>query len=164
MDSAVPGRQPTESSVSMKFLTSIALIAVCIAGIGRVQAATSASKTNTTQHKATTPKNNAATPKKTRASRKQTSSRRNSTHAWRTGQTQPTSERYKELQEALAKKGYLHGEPTGVWDQSSADALRRFQQDQNLQASGKLDSLSIIALGLGPKYEAPPAKPPVTQP
>jgi peptidoglycan hydrolase-like protein with peptidoglycan-binding domain len=64
----------------------------------------------------------------------------------------PTPDRYKEIQDALAKKGYLHGDPTGVWDQNSADALRRFQQDQNLQASGKLDSLSIIALGLGPKH------------
>ena len=64
----------------------------------------------------------------------------------------PTPDRYKEIQDALAKKGYLHGDPTGVWDQSSADALRRFQEDQNLQASGKLDSLSIIALGLGPKH------------
>jgi peptidoglycan hydrolase-like protein with peptidoglycan-binding domain len=64
----------------------------------------------------------------------------------------PTPDRYKEIQDALAKKGYLHADPTGVWDQNSADALRRFQQDQNLQASGKLDSLSIIALGLGPKH------------
>jgi Ni/Co efflux regulator RcnB len=71
---------------------------------------------------------------------------------WRAGQTAPTPERYKEIQEALAKKGYLHGEASGVWNPDSADALRRFQQDQNLQASGKLDSLSIIALGLGPKY------------
>ena len=71
---------------------------------------------------------------------------------WHPGQTAPTSDRYKEIQEALAKKGYLHGEASGVWDPSSADALRRFQQDQSLQASGKLDSLSIIALGLGPKY------------
>jgi Putative peptidoglycan binding domain len=71
---------------------------------------------------------------------------------WRPGQTAPTPERYKEIQEALAKKGYLHGEASGVWNPDSADALRRFQQDQNLQASGKLDSLSIIALGLGPKY------------
>lgn len=70
----------------------------------------------------------------------------------RAGQTAPTPDRYKEIQEALAKKGYLHGEATGVWSQDSADALRRFQQDQNLQASGKLDSLSIIALGLGPKH------------
>ena len=73
--------------------------------------------------------------------------------SWRAGQTAPTPGRYKEIQEALAKKGYLHGEATGVWNQDSEDALRRFQQDQNLQASGKLDSLSIIALGLGPKYQ-----------
>jgi hypothetical protein len=72
--------------------------------------------------------------------------------AWHPGQTAPTPDRYKEIQEALAKKGYLHGEADGVWNQDSADALRRFQQDQNLQASGKLDSLSIIALGLGPKH------------
>jgi peptidoglycan hydrolase-like protein with peptidoglycan-binding domain len=72
--------------------------------------------------------------------------------AWHPGQTAPTPERYKEIQEALAKKGYLHGEASGAWNQDSSDALRRFQQDQNLQASGKLDSLSIIALGLGPKY------------
>jgi peptidoglycan hydrolase-like protein with peptidoglycan-binding domain len=71
---------------------------------------------------------------------------------WRPGQTAPTPDRYKEIQEALAKKGYLHGEASGVWNEDSSDALRRFQQDQNLQASGKLDSLSIIALGLGPKY------------
>jgi len=71
---------------------------------------------------------------------------------WRAGQTAPTPDRYKEIQGALAQKGYLHGEATGVWSQDSADALRRFQQDQNLQASGKLDSLSIIALGLGPKH------------
>ena len=71
---------------------------------------------------------------------------------WHAGQTAPTPDRYKEIQGALAQKGYLHGEATGVWNQDSADALRRFQQDQNLQVSGKLDSLSIIALGLGPKH------------
>jgi hypothetical protein len=42
--------------------------------------------------------------------------------------------------------------------------LRRFQQEQNLEPSGKIDSLSLIALGLGPKYDraaaAPAPKPP----
>lgn len=71
---------------------------------------------------------------------------------WQPAQMQPTPERYKEIQEALAKKGYLHGEPNGKWDQDSVDALRHFQQDQSLQTSGKLDSLSIIALGLGPQH------------
>ena len=75
----------------------------------------------------------------------------------------PTPDRYKEIQDALAKKGYLHQDPSGNWDDQSADALRRFQQDQNLEPTGKLDSLSIIALGLGPKYEAAVDKPPAPQ-
>jgi peptidoglycan hydrolase-like protein with peptidoglycan-binding domain len=71
---------------------------------------------------------------------------------WHSAQAAPTPERYKEIQQALAQKGYLHGEPTGVWNQDSMDALRRFQHDQNLESTGKLDSLSLIALGLGPKH------------
>ncbi|MBL8179309.1 MAG: peptidoglycan-binding protein [Bryobacterales bacterium] len=67
------------------------------------------------------------------------------------GQSEPTPDRYREIQQALAAKGYLGGEPTGKWDAGSMDALKRFQQDQNLNASGKLDSLSLIALGLGPQ-------------
>lgn len=67
------------------------------------------------------------------------------------GQTEPTQDRYREIQQALQQKGYLQGEPTGRWDAGSMDALKRFQQDQNLNASGKLDSLSLIALGLGPQ-------------
>jgi len=73
--------------------------------------------------------------------------------SWRSAQAAPTPERYKQFQEALIAKGYLHGEATGVWDTESADAMRRFQKDQNLEPTGKpTQSLSIIALGLGPKY------------
>lgn len=39
------------------------------------------------------------------------------------------------------------------------DALKRFQHDQNLIEDGKVGSLSLIALGLGPKRAAAPAKP-----
>ena len=31
------------------------------------------------------------------------------------------------------------------------DALKRFQSEQSLEPTGKIDSLSLIALGLGPK-------------
>jgi peptidoglycan hydrolase-like protein with peptidoglycan-binding domain len=48
-------------------------------------------------------------------------------------------------------KGYFHGEPNGEWGPDSADALKRFQAEQNLTPDGKLTSLSLIALGLGPK-------------
>jgi len=70
------------------------------------------------------------------------------------GQNEPTADRYREIQQALKERGYMQSDASGRWDASSMDALRRFQQDQNLEASGKLDSLSLIALGLGPKRTA----------
>jgi Putative peptidoglycan binding domain len=74
---------------------------------------------------------------------------------WRNRQMAPSPDRYKEIQQALAAKGYLQPEQaTGVWDQNSVDALKRFQMEQNLDASGKLNSLSLIALGLGPKHDS----------
>jgi hypothetical protein len=39
------------------------------------------------------------------------------------------------------------------------DALKRFQDEQKLESSGKLNSLSLIALGLGPKHDNLPARP-----
>jgi murein L,D-transpeptidase YcbB/YkuD len=69
----------------------------------------------------------------------------------RSRQQTPSPERFKEIQQSLASKGYLHGDPTGEWGPDSVDALKRFQTDQNLMPDGKIGSLSLIALGLGPK-------------
>jgi peptidoglycan hydrolase-like protein with peptidoglycan-binding domain len=69
----------------------------------------------------------------------------------RSYQQAPTADRYKEIQQALASKGYFHGEPNGQWGSESADALKSFQADQSLMPDGKINSLSLIALGLGPK-------------
>jgi peptidoglycan hydrolase-like protein with peptidoglycan-binding domain len=72
----------------------------------------------------------------------------------RGSQLAPTKERYKQIQQALAAKGYLKPtEATGQWTATSIDALKRFQANQNLEATGKINSLSLIALGLGPKHE-----------
>jgi peptidoglycan hydrolase-like protein with peptidoglycan-binding domain len=60
-------------------------------------------------------------------------------------------DRYKEIQQALAEKGYFQGPVDGAWNTGSVEALKRFQKDQNLDADGKIGSLSLIALGLGPK-------------
>jgi peptidoglycan hydrolase-like protein with peptidoglycan-binding domain len=85
---------------------------------------------------------------------------------WRNRQMAPSSERYHEIQDALVAKGYLNREDAnGTWNQNSVDALKRFQSEQSLDASGKINSLSLIALGLGPKREttasaAPPPKVP----
>ena len=74
-----------------------------------------------------------------------------SSGAARSYQQAPTPERYKEIQQALIDKGYLHGEATGQWGADSVDALKRFQADQNITADGKISALSLIGLGLGPK-------------
>jgi putative peptidoglycan binding protein len=84
-------------------------------------------------------------------------SKKKAAQSWRTRQSAPTPQRYKEIQEALAKRGYLEGTPSGVWDTQSSEALRRFQQDQSLEPTGKLNSLSLIALGLGAKHAPQPA-------
>ena len=86
---------------------------------------------------------------------------------WRNRQLAPTAERYKEIQNALAAKGYLRPEDAnGSWNQASVDALTKFQSEQNLGSTGKINSLSLIALGLGPRHDTaqPPVKPePVQQ-
>ena len=64
-------------------------------------------------------------------------------------QLAPTPERYKEIQQALAAKGYLKAEPNGVWDGQSVEALRQFQIDSKLSPTGKISSASLISLGLG---------------
>jgi len=81
----------------------------------------------------------------------------------RNRQAAPTPDRYKEIQQALASKGYLPPEQAnGQWSDGSTAALKRFQADQNLESTGKINSLSLIALGLGPKHET--AKPVGTGP
>jgi peptidoglycan hydrolase-like protein with peptidoglycan-binding domain len=86
------------------------------------------------------------------AAKRGKNSRTKAAAAWRSRQLAPTPDRYKEIQSALATRGYLKASPSGVWDAQSTEALRHFQQDQNLEPSGKVNSLSLIALGLGAKH------------
>jgi peptidoglycan hydrolase-like protein with peptidoglycan-binding domain len=76
---------------------------------------------------------------------------------WRTRQSAPTTDRYKEIQDALVSKGYLSSEEAnGTWGTASAEALKKFQAEQTLETTGKIGSLSLIALGLGPKHDYSP--------
>ncbi len=72
-------------------------------------------------------------------------------------QQQPEPGRIREIQQALAARGYAV-EPTGVWDARTVEALKKFQEDhniKNLSGRGKLDPLTLIALGLGPSHGRP---------
>jgi peptidoglycan hydrolase-like protein with peptidoglycan-binding domain len=94
----------------------------------------------------------AAKGSKKTGSKKSAPARRTPTRA--AGQGIPTPDRYKDIQSALAERGFLKSEPNGQWGPESQDALKKFQQEQNLKVTGKLDSLSLISLGLGPKRTA----------
>jgi peptidoglycan hydrolase-like protein with peptidoglycan-binding domain len=103
----------------------------------------------------------AKTASKKAASKKKTTKKKAAPAAtWRTRQMAPTPERYKDIQQALAAKGYLKEEPNGVWDDRSTEALRQFQSDQKLTPTGKINSQSLIGLGLGPRPEETPTDAP----
>jgi hypothetical protein len=78
------------------------------------------------------------------------------------GQAAPTPERINEIQGALAKQGMFSGEPTGKWDDSTMDAMKKFQATNHLNPTGKLDAPTLQKLGFGSETAgiAAPTPPP----
>lgn len=54
----------------------------------------------------------------------------------------------RDLQQELSSRGYDPGEVDGQWGPRTRQALRQFQQDQNLAASGRPDQRTLTALGI----------------
>jgi peptidoglycan hydrolase-like protein with peptidoglycan-binding domain len=77
--------------------------------------------------------------------------KRSSRHSSRRerGQKTPAPERISEIQQALAKDGSFNGTPNGKWDDSTVEAMRKFQTGHGLNPSGKLDAKTLQKLGLG---------------
>jgi peptidoglycan hydrolase-like protein with peptidoglycan-binding domain len=65
------------------------------------------------------------------------------------GQMAPAPERITEIQQALAKNGAFANAPNGKWDDSTVEAMKKFQGAHGLNPSGKLDALTLEKLGLG---------------
>jgi len=65
------------------------------------------------------------------------------------GQKVPAPERISEIQQALAKDGSFAGTASGKWDDSTVEAMKKFQAGHGLNPSGKLDALTLQKLGLG---------------
>lgn len=68
------------------------------------------------------------------------------------GQQSIQSERAREIQAALIREHYLTGEPSGVWDARTQEAMARYQTDNGWQSKVTPDSRALIKLGLGPNY------------
>jgi peptidoglycan hydrolase-like protein with peptidoglycan-binding domain len=80
---------------------------------------------------------------------------------WEKGQKAPTPDRISEIQQALAKDGSFAGTPNGKWDDSTVEAMKKFQDAHGLNPSGKLDAKTLQQLGLGSHTAgvAPPLPP-----
>jgi peptidoglycan hydrolase-like protein with peptidoglycan-binding domain len=134
------------------FLISTMLLLT--AGIG-MATQTAAAKSAGTKKKSASAKSHAAG--KHRKVAKKTS--------WKhKGQQGIQPERAKEIQTALIREKYLTGEPTGVWDTRTQDAITRYQADHGWQTKVTPDSRALIKLGLGPNYSSSEMITPATKP
>ena len=76
-------------------------------------------------------------------------------------QMAPTHDRIEEIQSALASNGYYQATQNGKWDSATISAMQKFQSDHGLEATGKIDALSLQKLGLGSEIAGVSAPRPV---
>lgn len=62
------------------------------------------------------------------------------------GPMAPSPERIRQIQAALASSGHYSRGPNGVMDAPTVAALTRFQQENGLQPSGKLNAGTLRKL------------------
>jgi len=92
--------------------------------------------------------------KSSHSSHKHGKTTRTAKKSWKSkGQHGISSERAKEIQEALIQQHYLDGEASGVWDTRTQEACRKFQADNGWQSKVLPDSRALIKLGLGPDHK-----------
>jgi peptidoglycan hydrolase-like protein with peptidoglycan-binding domain len=116
---------------------------------------------SSTNANATPSKKTSATSKSAKSSGRKSSKKRGKRAK---GQAAPTADRISEIQEALAQRGVFSGTPSGKWDDSTVEAMKKFQASNGLNATGKLDALTLQKLGLGSETAglAAPTPPPNT--
>jgi peptidoglycan hydrolase-like protein with peptidoglycan-binding domain len=128
----------TKKRAAMKRATVVAAFALGCMGLSLPIASAQGAASTSSSFAATT-------------SGKKTTSKKKRHHYSRRQPTQkaPTPDRISEIQSALARDGYYHGDPNGKWDASTVGAMQKFQSDHGLDATGKLDARSLQKLGLG---------------
>jgi peptidoglycan hydrolase-like protein with peptidoglycan-binding domain len=127
-------------------LAAVAVGSLTLPAAGAAQTTSTARKTT---HKpaagVTHSKTTTGTAKKSSKSGKKSSSKTKRVK----GQAAPTQDRIHEIQGALAKNGAFAGEPSGKWDDSTVEAMKKFQASHGLNPNGKMDALTLQKLGLG---------------
>jgi hypothetical protein len=119
------------------------------------EASTSSAKAHAAPHSTASAHSKSPTANGSRSGKsKQASVRRNGKHKTvARGQQKIDPERAQAIQEALIREHYLSGEAAGTWNQTSEDAMRRYQADHGWQSKTVPDSRALISLGLGPSHD-----------
>ncbi len=142
----------TKLSIAASLLFTLAA-SVCVA---TTPAAVAPATASSPQQTASSSASGTSTTTKKKSSKKHHSSKREPT------QKAPTPERISEIQSALAHNGYYQGNPTGKWDSNTISAMQKFQSDNGLSNSGKIDAPSLQKLGLGSGTAGVDAPKPIT--
>jgi hypothetical protein len=93
---------------------------------------------------------NTAVAHKSSAKRSNSHRRRKATAR---GQQKIDPQRAQEIQTALIREHYMSGQAAGTWNQSSEEAMRRYQADHGWQSKTVPDARALISLGLGPNHD-----------
>ncbi len=142
----------------VRTIAGIGLVSTVLAATAFAQAGKQESKTSPGSPAATTAKSTRPTGLKTASktstkARRTVKSKRSRSKIRRArGQQAIDTARATEIQQALIREKYLDGEPTGVWDQRTKDAIARYQADNGWQTKVLPDSRALIKLGLGPDH------------
>jgi peptidoglycan hydrolase-like protein with peptidoglycan-binding domain len=123
----------------MKLRTSITVALALLLTAGTAWAASTPGK----------PARTAAKPKTAALAKGRTKKSSKHANPKERGQKAPAPERISEIQQALAKDGSFNGTSSGKWDDSTVEAMRKFQAGHGLNPSGKLDAPTLQKLGLG---------------
>jgi hypothetical protein len=126
---------------------ALALVCVCASPAALAQASDSAATAQAGTHSAS---NTAAHKSNAKRSSSHRSGKRKATAR---GQQKIDPQRSQEIQEALIREHYLSGEAAGTWNQSSEEAMRRYQADHGWQSKTVPDARALISLGLGPSHD-----------
>jgi peptidoglycan hydrolase-like protein with peptidoglycan-binding domain len=116
---------------------------LCVLGLGSVSALASSIATSKSSGKKQI---SSSSPRYKKFGRRKAS--------WKSrGQQAIDKARVKQIQSALIRENYLGGEPSGVWDARSKQAMQKYQKERGWQSKVVPDSRALIQLGLGPSHE-----------
>jgi peptidoglycan hydrolase-like protein with peptidoglycan-binding domain len=127
-------------------LAALAVGSLTLPAAGAVQTTSASKASHKTATGSAAAKSTTGTAKKRSGKSGKSSSRRGKRVK---GQAAPTVDRVNEIQGALAKNGAYSGTPSGKWDDSTVEAMKKFQSTHGLNPTGKMDALTLQKLGLG---------------